>query len=128
MEQEKYESKIVKIMDAQVKQEWGNENDPQMVQTLYMILQDVDTEFMYSVVLSEKDVCEIIGYKQALTSKQMIDLAQAFRQREDPIKLLVPIDKTEIFVDDVLKSKVVDAPKKRRPRRRRKKTKAPATS
>lgn len=108
MEQKEYIEKLVKILDALAKDEIGDDENPKYIQTLHLLLQDVETNVIFQAQLQETDVRKIIKFNSPLTSKQMIDLATALRQREAPLKLLVPKDSTELSVDDVIKSRTLD--------------------
>jgi hypothetical protein len=48
-------------------------------------------------------------------------LTEMYAQREDPIRLLVPNNTTEITVDDIIQSKNLDPKKSKRYRKRRRK-------
>jgi hypothetical protein len=118
-----YIEKTVKVLDAQVKEDEGDENKPQSSFFLWLLLQEVNTpsNLIFTAVLSEEDIRKLINSKNVLSSKQLIDLAIALRQREDPIRLLVPNNTTEITVDDIIQSKNLDPKKSKRYRKRRRK-------
>jgi hypothetical protein len=115
-----YVAKVVKILDAVAKQDLGDKDEPKFVQKLLLLLQDTETNVIFQAELEEPDVRKIIKFNQPLNSKQMIDLATALRDREQPLKLLVPKSSTELSVDDVIKSRSLDLTKKKRRNRNRK--------
>lgn len=117
-----YEQRIVKILDAQVNQEFHDdpEGSSSFQQSLILLLQDVVTDYIYETILSENDVRAIVKTRDQLTSKQLIDLAMALRQREEPLSLMAPKN-GNISVNDILKEQPEESPKpyKRKRKRRR---------
>jgi len=113
-----YEAKVVRILDALHEHE-----EEENKHTLQLLLQDVEEAYVFKVVLEEKNVREIVGARDPLTSKQMIELAILLRSREEPVKMLVPVDSKEISLEDFQETKKSDMPK--RNRRRRKNNKKP---
>jgi len=114
-----YESKVVKILDAQVEQELGDKDNPKFVQTLKLLLQDVETFVVFQTTLSEEDLRKIVRSSSPLTSKQLIDISLLLRDRQDPLRLMVPVSSTEVTVNDILKDS--QPAKRKRKRRNRKK-------
>lgn len=111
-----YEAKVVKILDALHEHE-----EESNIHTLQLLLQDVDEGYVFKVVLEEKNVRELVNARDPLTSKQMIELAIMLRQREEPVKMMVPTNSQEISVDDLQQTKKLDRPNRNRRRRRNKK-------
>jgi len=114
-----YESKVVKILDAQVEQELGDKYNPKFVQTLKLLLQDVETFVVFQTTLSEEDLRKIVRSSAPLTSKQLIDISLLLRDRQEPLRLMVPVSSTEVTVNDILKDS--QPAKRKRKRRNRKK-------
>jgi hypothetical protein len=108
-----YEAKVVRILDALHEHE-----EEENKHTLQLLLQDVEEAYVFKVVLEEKNVREIVGARDPLTSKQMIELAILLRSREEPVKMLVPVDSKEISLEDFQETKKSDMPKRNRRRRR----------
>lgn len=108
-----YEAKVVRILDALHEHE-----EEENKHTLQLLLQDVEEAYVFKVVLEEKNVREIVGARDPLTSKQMIELAILLRSREEPVKMLVPVDSKEISLEDFQETKKLDTPKRNRRRRR----------
>lgn len=105
MEQTQYETRIVTILDALAKQDLGDEDSSKFVQSLQLLLKDVSTNYIFQAELGEQDVREIFGIKDIPTTKQMIDLAIVLRQREEPVKLMVPVNTNgSLTAKDVMKS------------------------
>jgi hypothetical protein len=123
MNPQEYEARIVKILDAVAKQDLGTNNEPQFIQTLHLLLQDVENNKIFTTILNEEDVRQIIRHNSPLTSKQMIDLSILLKQREEPLKLMVPKSSDELTLNDVLKSRNLDQPKKKKYRNYRNKKK-----
>lgn len=118
-----YVAKVVKILDAIAKQDLGDKDSPKFIQKLHLLLQDTETNVIFQAELEEIDVRKIIRFNEPLNSKQMIDLATALRSREEPLKLLVPKSSTELSVNDVMQSRSLDTPKKKRRKNRYQKNK-----
>ena len=124
MNEVNYVTKVVKILDALAKDNADEaESDGKFMQILHLLLQDVETNVVFTARLEEPDVRKIIRFNQPLTTKQMIDLAIALRQREEPLKLLVPESSLELSVEDVMKSRNLDGTKSNRRKRSRYKNK-----
>jgi hypothetical protein len=124
MNEVNYVTKVVKILDALAKDNADEaESDGKFMQILHLLLQDVETNIVFTARLEEPDVRKIIRFNQPLTTKQMIDLAIALRQREEPLKLLVPESSLELSVEDVMKSRNLDGTKSNRRKRSRYKKK-----
>jgi hypothetical protein len=111
-----YEAKVVKILDALHEHE-----EESNIHTLQLLLQDIDEGYVFKVVLEEKNVRELVNARDPLTSKQMIELAIMLRQREEPVKMMVPTNSQEISVDDLQQTKKLDRPNRNRRRRKSKK-------
>ena len=117
-----YELRAVIILDALAEQELGTADSPKFIQKLELLLQDVETKTIFTTVLEEKEVRELVGLKNPLTSKQMIDFATLLRSREEPIKLMVPTESLELTKQDLLQTaKLDDKPTPRRKRYRNRK-------
>jgi|688.fasta_scaffold23289_7 hypothetical protein len=117
-----YELRAVIILDALAEQELGTADSPKFLQKLELLLQDVETKTIFTTVLEEKEVRELVGLKNPLTSKQMIDFATLLRSREEPIKMMVPTESLELTKQDLLQTaKLDDKPKPRRKRYRNRK-------
>jgi hypothetical protein len=116
-----YEAKVVKILDALHEHE-----EEDNLHTLQLLLQDAEEGYVFKVVLEEKNVRELVGARDPLTSKQMIELAIMLRSREEPVKMMVPTDSKEISLEDLQETKKLDPPKRNRNRRRRRNNKKPS--
>lgn len=121
-----YQTRTVKILDAQANQELGDGDNPKFVQSLILILQEVETMAIFEVELSEEDVRQLIKAKDTLTSKQMIDLSILLKQREESIKILLPDNKKNLTFDDIMLSKTLDTPQKSNRSRKRRRRRKPA--
>ena len=113
-----YEAKVVKILDAAAKDDFGDDDNPKAVKVLTLLLQDVENNNIFQAVLQEEDVRRIVGVKDLLSSGEMVRLAILLRQRQEPLKLLVPKASFEITGSDIIKSRSLDTPKKKRNRNR----------
>jgi hypothetical protein len=114
-----YEEKTVRVLDALAKEEdVSDDNQQKFVQTLHLLLQEVQTMRVFETILFESDVRKIIRRNEPLNSKQMIDLAIALRSREEPLKLVVPVDSMELSADDIIESRKLDPPKPKNKNRR----------
>ena len=119
MNLENYVERVVRILDASVEQDLGDPEEPKFTQFLHLLLRDVNTEEIISTTLNDAEICQIVGIRSPLTSKQLIDLSILLREREEPLKLLVPKNSNEISASDILKTKSTKRKnRKRRPRRK----------
>ena len=128
MESKEHIEKVVKILDALTDDDLGDEENPHYVQYLHLTLEEVGTKIVFQARLEESDVRKIIRAQDPLTSKQMIDLAAALKNRIEPLKLLVPSESKNISVDDILKSRNLDNKNQTRRRRRSSKRKGTANN
>jgi hypothetical protein len=111
-----YVERVVKILDAEVKQDLGDNENPKFKQSLVLLLQDIENNEVFKTILQEEDIRKIVRINSPLTSKQLIDLCILLRQREEPLRLMVPQSSFEISADDILKN--TQPPKKNRRRKR----------
>lgn len=112
-----YEKRTVKILDALAQQDFET-NDDSFSHGLELLLKDVDNGIVFRAVLEEKDVRALVNLKDPLSTKDMIDLALLLRSRQDPLSMMVPVDRNEITADDIKKFKTKN--KKRRRGRNKK--------
>ena len=111
-----YVERVVKILDAEVKQDLGDNENPKFKQSLVLLLQDIENNEVFKTILQEEDIRKIVRINSPLTSKQLIDLCILLRQREEPLRLMVPQSSFEISADDILKNA---QPAKKNRRRKR---------
>jgi hypothetical protein len=131
MNPQEYETRIVTILDALAKEEQTDGPIPGSKWTLHLMLQDQETQAIFQCVLQEEDVRKITMQRTMLSSRQMIDLSTLLRSREEPLKMMIPkMSDDDLNVQDVIKSRSLDAPnpKKRSRSARRKAFQAAAKS
>jgi hypothetical protein len=114
-----YIPRVVKIIDALAVDDVGTDANPIFSQRLELWLQDIETSEVFKTSLDETDVRALVGSKEKLTTKQMIDLAIMLRLREEPVTLLVPSDREDLSFYDLQKTKAMDTPVRKKKRRRR---------
>lgn len=115
---QEYEEKVVKIIDAVALQDWDDDT-PTFIQSLELLLKDLESGAVFRTVLEEKEVRSLVGLKQTLSSKQMIDLALLLRSREEPVKMMVPIAKTELSLEDLEQTRKLNPARKKKNKKRR---------
>ena len=94
-----YQVRLCKIIDAQHYETVGTDDDPEYKQGISLLLQDTETGATFVAPLSETDLIDMSQLDFNLNSKEMIKLAEWFRNYEsfaeknnlDPhVRLLVP--------------------------------------
>lgn len=89
----------VKILDAVLKEDEGTEDEPTIVQYIWLQLQDVKTERIYTAVLSLDDIKEITKMNRYLEGRELINFSIALKNREYPLSLIFNPDDQEITAD-----------------------------
>lgn len=106
-----YQVRLCKILDAQHQEIVGTDDDPEYKQSIHLLLQDIDSGATFVAPLSETDLIDLSELDFNLNSKEMIELAEWFRNYDsfaeknniDPhVRLLVPkvgnkLDKTTLL-------------------------------
>ncbi len=88
-EKQNLQERMVKIIDAVVKEDEGTEEVPVVKKTLWLVLQDVETQAIFQSPLSLDDIKEITGMSRTLQGRELYNFATNLRARVDPIKLIV---------------------------------------
>ena len=89
----------VKILDAVLKEDEGTEDDPKIVQYIWLQLKDVKTERIYTAVLSLDDIKEITKMNRYLEGRELINFSIELKNREYPLSLIFNPDDQEITVE-----------------------------
>jgi hypothetical protein len=89
----------VKILDAVLKEDEGTEDEPTIVQYIWLQLQDVKTERVYTAVLSLDDIKEITKMNRYLEGRELINFSIALKNREHPLSLIFNPEDQEITID-----------------------------
>lgn len=89
----------VKILDAIVKEEEGTEEEPTVVQYIWLQLRDVKTERIFSTVLHLQDIKDITGMDRFLQGRELINFAVNLKSREYPLSLVFNPDDEDITID-----------------------------
>jgi hypothetical protein len=90
------QERLLKIVDASIKEDEGTEDEPSVVKTLWLMLQDIETEKFFSSILSLDDIRAITGMKSNLQGRELYNFATALRSREKPVKLIIDTSVNEI--------------------------------
>jgi hypothetical protein len=93
---DKLEERSLKILDASIKEDEGTEDSPKVVKTLWLLLQDIETENVFSSLLTLDDIRSITGMDRDLQGRELYNLATALRSREMPVKLVINPNVNEI--------------------------------
>lgn len=120
MNLDEYEVRVVRIMDAEVRQDW-TEDGPDFVQTLVLLLQDVETNKIFHSSLQDKDIKQLLNTKNNLSSGELIKFSLLLKQREEPVRMFVPKNSKDINVEEILESKKLDQNRKNRYRKNKRK-------
>ena len=89
----------VKILDAVLKEDEGTEDEPTIVQFIWLQLQDVKSERVYTAVLSLDDIKELTKMDRYLEGRELINFTIALKNREHPLSLIFNPDDEEITAD-----------------------------
>jgi hypothetical protein len=89
----------VKILDAVLKEDEGSEDEPTIVQYIWLQLKDVKTERIYTAVLSLDDIKEITKMNRYLEGRELINFSIELKNREYPLSLIFNPDDQEIPAD-----------------------------
>lgn len=106
-----YQVRLCRILDAQHHEVVGTDDDPEYKQSIHLLLQDSESGATFIAPLSETDLIDMSQLDFNLNSKEMIELAEWFRNYDsfaeknnmDPhVRLLVPktgntLDKTTLL-------------------------------
>jgi hypothetical protein len=89
----------VKILDAVLKEDEGTEDEPTIVQFIWLQLQDVKSERVYTAVLSLEDIKELTKMDRYLEGRELINFTIALKNREHPLSLIFNPEAEEITAD-----------------------------
>jgi hypothetical protein len=89
----------VKILDAVLKEDEGTEDEPTIVQFIWLELQDVKSERVYAAVLSLEDIKDLTQMDRYLEGRELINFTIALKNREHPLSLIFNPEDQEITAD-----------------------------
>lgn len=89
----------VKILDAVLKEEEGTEDEPRVVQYIWLQLQDVKSDVILTSTLSLDDIKDLTGMDRYLAGRELINFTIALKSREAPLSLIFNPDDREITAD-----------------------------
>ena len=89
----------VKILDAVLKEDEGTEDEPTIVQFIWLQLQDVKSERVYTAVLSLEDIRDLTKMDRYLEGRELINFTIALKNREHPLSLIFNPEAEEITAD-----------------------------
>jgi hypothetical protein len=89
----------VKILDAVLKEDEGTEDEPRIVQFIWLQLQDVKSERVYTAVLSLEDIKDLTKMDRYLEGRELINFSIALKNREHPLSLIFNPEDQEITAD-----------------------------
>ncbi len=85
--------RLVKIIDADVKEDEGDELHPYVTKILWLLLQDVETSSIFRSPLSLEDIQSITGMSRQLQGRELYKFADMLKGREEPLKLVVDMSR-----------------------------------
>ena len=91
--------RVVKILDAVLKEDEGTEDEPTIIQYIWLQLQDLKSERVYSAVLTLDDIKELTGMNRYLEGRELINFTIALKNREDSLSLVFNPENEEITAD-----------------------------
>jgi len=92
----------VKILDAALKEEDMGEDDPRLVQYVWLQLQDVLTNVVYTTTLSLDDIKNLMNADRYLEGRELVNFCTALKAREDSLALVFDPD-SEITAEQIAK-------------------------
>lgn len=92
----------VKILDAVLKEEDLGEDDPRVVQYVWLQLQDVVTNVVYTTTLSLDDIKNLMNADRYLEGRELVNFCTALKAREDSLSLVFDPD-SEITAEQIAK-------------------------
>jgi len=92
----------VKILDAALKEEDMGEDDPRLVQYVWLQLQDVLTNVVYTTTLSLDDIKNLMNADRYLEGRELVNFCTALKAREDCLSLVFDPD-SEITAEQIAK-------------------------
>jgi hypothetical protein len=92
----------VKILDAVLKEEDMGEDDPRVVQYVWLQLQDVLTNVVYTTTLSLDDIKNLMNADRYLEGRELVNFCTALKAREDSLSLVFDPD-SEITAEQIAK-------------------------
>jgi uncharacterized protein YukJ len=110
-----YQVRLCRIIDAEHHEAMGTDDDPEYKQGINLLLQDIESGMTFIAPLSETDLIDLSELDFNLNSKEMIRLAEWFRNYDsfaeknnmDPhVRLLVPKSGNKIDKETLLNTPV----------------------
>lgn len=92
----------VKILDAVLKEEDLGEDDPRVVQYVWLQLQDILTNVVYTTTLSLDDIKNLMNADRYLEGRELVNFCTALKAREDSLSLVFDPD-SEITAEQIAK-------------------------
>jgi len=92
----------VKILDAVLKEEDLGEDDPRVIQYVWLQLQDVLTNVVYTTTLSLDDIKNLMNADRYLEGRELVNFCTALKAREDSLSLVFDPD-SEITAEQIAK-------------------------
>ena len=89
----------VKILDAVLKEDEGTDDEPTIIQYIWLQLQDVKSERVYAAVLSLEDIKDLTQMDRYLEGRELINFTIALKNREHPLSLIFNPEAEEITAD-----------------------------
>ena len=89
----------VKILDAVLKEDDGTEDEPTIVQFIWLQLQDVKSERVYTAVLSLDDIKDLTKMDRYLEGRELVNFTVNLKSREAPLFMVFNPDDEEITAE-----------------------------
>lgn len=92
----------VKVLDAVLKEEDVSEDDPRVVQYIWLQLQDINSGIVYTTSLTLEDIKNILKVERYLEGRELVNFCTALKAREDSLSLVFDPD-NEITAEHIIK-------------------------
>lgn len=99
MAEKKPIAREVKILDAVLKEDEGTEDEPAAVQYIWLQVQDVKSQRVFTATLSLDDLKEITGMNRYLEGRELVNFTINLKNRESTLWLVFNPNNDEITAD-----------------------------
>ena len=99
MAEKKPIAREVKILDAVLKEDEGTEDEPVALQYIWLQVQDIKTQRVFTATLSLDDLKEITGMNRYLEGRELVNFTINLKNRESSLWLVFNPNDEEITAD-----------------------------
>lgn len=101
------EERMVNIIDAHIEEDEGSQESPYVTKVLWLLLQDTITQAIFRSPLTLEDIQSITGMSRQLQGRELYKFADALKNRDAPLKLMVDMSNPEVDTSMILSRRAV---------------------